>query len=70
MDYYNTNTIPCRSTNTGAATTLRPTVLPVFEQLGMMEELKSFSVELETAQVRNEKMRAIGNIGMKNQKEM
>ncbi|KAG0056609.1 hypothetical protein BGZ83_004391, partial [Gryganskiella cystojenkinii] len=53
-----------------AATTLRPTVLPVFEQLGMMEELKSFSVELETAQVRNEKMHVIGTIGMKSQAEI
>ena len=45
-------------------------ILPVFEQLGMLEELKRFSVELETANVRNEKMRVLGTIGMKNQVEM
>ncbi|KAF9160881.1 hypothetical protein BGX21_001434 [Mortierella sp. AD011] len=46
----------------GAAITLGATILPVFEQLGMLEELYSVSLPLITAELYDEKIKKIGGV--------
>ncbi|KAF9899616.1 hypothetical protein BX616_002931 [Lobosporangium transversale] len=52
----------------GAAITLGATILPVFEQLGLLEELQSISLPLQSAVLYNADMKAIGAMSGKAQK--
>ncbi|KAF9936242.1 hypothetical protein BGZ65_002605 [Modicella reniformis] len=48
----------------GSAMSLGASVLPIFEQLGMLEELKSFSLPCYSAEVYNEKIERLGCFDM------
>ncbi|GJJ71386.1 hypothetical protein EMPS_03736 [Entomortierella parvispora] len=50
--------------------TLGPTILPVFEQLGMLEELQRFSLNVKPFVLRNEKMKIHGTVGLNGEKEV
>lgn len=54
----------------GAAMTLGPTILPVFEQLGVLEELKAVSHEVKSFILRDETTKIIGSMALNGQKEM
>ena len=47
----------------------RPTILPVFEQLEMIDELDKFSLQMTTSLLRDGEMNLISPIGMKGQEE-
>ncbi|KAF9345121.1 hypothetical protein BGX26_003500, partial [Mortierella sp. AD094] len=51
-----------------AAITIGATILPVFEQLGMLEELYSVSLPLITAELYDEKIKKIGGVDGTNHK--
>ncbi|KAG0046664.1 hypothetical protein BGZ83_008193 [Gryganskiella cystojenkinii] len=53
-----------------AAMVLGPTITPVFEQLGMLEELQSFSNNIKRFVFRNEKLKTIGTIEMASQEKI
>ncbi|KAF9193293.1 hypothetical protein BGZ50_007553 [Haplosporangium sp. Z 11] len=53
----------------GAAMALGPNVMPVFEQLGLLEELKKISLPCPSLNLFQPDMRAIGSIAMKGQKQ-
>ncbi|KAG0049673.1 hypothetical protein BGZ83_005507 [Gryganskiella cystojenkinii] len=54
----------------GAAMTLGPTILPVFEQLGMLEDLNSFSHEVKSFVLRDENADLIGSMPLNGQKDI
>ena len=54
----------------GAAMALAPTIIPVFEQLGMLEELQSFSYNIKQFVFRNEKLKTVGSLEMADQEKM
>ena len=59
---------PCPAKS--AAMTLGPTILPVFEQLGMLDELQRFSLNVKPFVLRNEKMKIHGTVGLNGEKDM
>ena len=54
----------------GAAMTLGPSILPVFEQLGLLEDLKKVSHEVKAFVLRDETTKIIGSMALNGQKEM
>ncbi|KAG0049674.1 hypothetical protein BGZ83_005508 [Gryganskiella cystojenkinii] len=54
----------------GAAMTLGPTILPVFEQLGMLEDLKRFSYNVKDFVLRDEFMKIHGSVGLNSEEEI
>lgn len=49
---------------------LKANTLPVFEQLGMLEELQAIALECPVAWQLNEKLEPLGELKMKGQKEL
>ena len=49
---------------------LGPTILAVFEQLGILEDLQKISLEFRAIELHNEKMEKLSTIQMKNDVEM
>ncbi|KAG0048624.1 hypothetical protein BGZ83_006443 [Gryganskiella cystojenkinii] len=54
----------------GAAMSMGPNILPVFEQLGMLDELMAISMECPTAWQMDSNLKPMGEIKMKGQKPL
>ncbi|GJJ71374.1 hypothetical protein EMPS_03724 [Entomortierella parvispora] len=54
----------------GSAMVLGPTILAVFEQLGILEDLQKISLEFRAIELHNEKMEKLSTIQMKNDVEI
>ncbi|KAI1305589.1 hypothetical protein EDD11_004903 [Mortierella claussenii] len=54
----------------GSAMSLSVNIMPVFEQLGLLEELLSFSVSYNTSTMYDHKLNVLGTVSMKDQKEI
>ncbi|KAG0246967.1 hypothetical protein BG011_002226 [Mortierella polycephala] len=50
----------------GAAMVLGPTILPVFEQLGLMEEFNKIAVPVVSTDIYNDNMKVLGSVKMNN----
>jgi len=54
----------------GSAMSVSVNIMPVFEQLGLLEELLSFSVWYNYATIYDSKLGVIGTVGWKEQKRV
>ncbi|KAG0043154.1 hypothetical protein BGZ83_011767, partial [Gryganskiella cystojenkinii] len=54
----------------GAAMALGPQILYAFEQLGILQDLQGFSLDLKTIVVKNEKLEKLATVQMKGEKEI